>query len=111
MEVKVIHPFLFAIFTTSVGSTTSDSHAPWFNVCYSQNLIEKLQRRLVTAVVLCMLIVMLTTISWGIPLLLARLPPASGAETNLPPLDSEEGIDTRAALSTDSFVFSAVDRY
>jgi hypothetical protein len=74
-------------------------------------LLEKRQKGLVTAVVLCMFIVMITTISWGMPTLLARFPPTTAAETNLPPFDSKEGVYTRAALSADSFVCSPFGRY
>jgi hypothetical protein len=74
-------------------------------------LLEKRQKRLVAAVVLCMFIVMITTISWGMSILLARLPPTTAAETNLHPFDSKEGIYTRAALSAHSFVWSPIGRY
>jgi hypothetical protein len=69
-----------------------------FHCCYSQSLLEKHQKRLVTAVVLCMFIVIITTVSWGMPVILARLPPASAAETILLPFGSKEGMYIRAAL-------------
>ncbi|XP_023707295.2 glutathione hydrolase 1 proenzyme-like [Cryptotermes secundus] len=75
-----------------------------------QSLLEKRQKWLVTAVVLCMFIVMVATILWGMPTLLARFLPTASAETNLPPFDSKEEIYTQAALSADSLVCSSVGR-
>jgi hypothetical protein len=58
-----------------------------------------------------MFIVMITTISWGMLILLASLPPETAAETNLPPSDSKERLCTRAAVSANLFVCSPSGRY
>jgi hypothetical protein len=81
------------------------------HVCYSWSAFENRHRRLVIAVVLPVLVLMITTISWGVPILLARFPPEPNTQKDLPPSDSKEGLYTRAAVSADSTVCPPIGRY
>ncbi|KDR15760.1 gamma-glutamyltranspeptidase 1-like [Zootermopsis nevadensis] len=68
--------------------------------------IEKHQKRLVEAVLVCALFVIVITITWGVVILLARSDPV----TDLPPSYSKEGHYTRAAVSADSTVCPPIGR-
>lgn len=76
-------------------------------ICYSRSSLEKRQKRLVQTVMLCALIVIVTTITWG----LARFPREPDTVRDLPPSDSKEGHYTRAAVSADSTVCPPIGRY
>lgn len=96
-------------------------HYPDWSWCCSDSLsflcsrssIDKRQRKVVTSVVLCMFVVIATTISWGVPILLARNQPEpdAGCETDLCPSDSKEGHYTRAAVSADCAACPPIGRY
>lgn len=77
--------------------------------CYSFSLLQKRQRTLVTVVIVCVLIVMVTTISWRVPALQARFLPADGRPSSPP--DSKDALHIPAAVTEGSTIRPAADRY
>jgi hypothetical protein len=72
-------------------------------------LFQKRQRTLVTVVIMCVLIVMVTTISWRVPTLQARFLPAY--EKPPSPPDSKDTLDIPVAVTEGSTIRPSADRY
>jgi len=77
--------------------------------CYSFSLLQKRQRTLVTVVIMCVLIVMVTTISWRVPALQAKFLPAH--ERPLSPPDSKDALHIQLAANEGSTIRPSADRY
>ena len=77
--------------------------------CYSFSLFQKRQRPLVTVVIMCVLIVMVTTISWRVPALQARFLPAR--ERPPSPPDSKDALHITVAATEGSTIRPSADGY
>jgi hypothetical protein len=77
--------------------------------CYSFSLLQKRQRTLVTVVIMCVLIVIVTTISWRVPTLQARFLPAH--ERPPSPPDSKDALHFLVAGTEGSTTRPSADRY
>ena len=77
--------------------------------CHSFSLLQNRQRTLVTVVIICVLIVIVTTISWRVPTIQARFLPA---HERLPsPPDSEDALHITVAVTEGSTIRPSADRY
>lgn len=79
--------------------------------CYSFSLLQKRQRMLVTVVIMCALIVMVTTILWGLPTLQARFLPAQVDETPPSLPDSKDALHIPVVITKGSTILPSTDRY